>query len=550
MPQDNRFWIADTFTVGDPIEQKEKEGQMSIDYIIIGAGSAGCALANRLSKNPKNSVLLLEAGGPDKKQEVGIPAAFAKMFKTEVDWAYETAPQENLNGRKLFWPRGKMLGGCSSINAMIYQRGHRSDYQKWAELGNEEWGYNDVLPYFKKMENQERGADAYHGTGGPLNVADLREPNILSKAFVAASQQAGFFHNKDFNGAKQEGFGQYQVTQCKGKRESAATAYLKPIMKKRSNLQIETEALATKLQFDGTRCTGVTYEQNGTTHTAIANKEVIVSGGAVNSPQLLLLSGIGDNAHLQEMGIPVVVDLPGVGQNLIDHMLIILAYKCKQPVTLASAESIVNIAKFLLLGKGMLSSNIGEAGGFTKILGNSTAPDLQFHFAPAYFLEHGFKTPEGHGFSIGPTLVGTRSIGYLKLQSADPHTHPIIQPNYLSNDEDMGILVEGVKIARKIAHSPAFAPYLDSEHTPGEKVQSDDEIRDFIRREVETLYHPVGTCKMGQDPMAVVNSRLQVHGLTGLRVADASIMPTIINANTNVPSIMIGEKCADMILNG
>jgi choline dehydrogenase len=380
-------------------------------------------------------------------------------------------------------------------------------------------------------------------------VADLRDPNVLTKAFVAATQEAGFSHNNDFNGAKQEGFGQYQVNQRRGKRESTATAYLKPIMNKRSNLRIETEALATKLMFDGTRCTGVTYEQNGRSHTATANKEVIVSGGAINSPQLLMLSGIGDSTHLQEMGIPVVADLPGVGQNLIDHLLIILAYRCKQPVTLAGAESIGNIAKFLLLGKGMLSSNIGEAGGFTQILDNSIAPDLQFHFAPAYFLEHGFKTPPGeHGFSIGPTLVGTRSIGHLKLKSADPHAHPLIQPNYLSNDEDMEILVEGFKIARKIAHSPAFAPYLDGEHTPGEQVQSDDDIRAFIRREVETLYHPVGTCKMGQDPMAVVNSRLQVHGITGLRVADASIMPTIVNANTNVPAIMIGEKAADMIL--
>lgn len=520
---------------------------MSYDYIVIGAGSAGCVLANRLSAVSERRVLLLEAGGPDKKQEIHIPAAFGKLFKTEVDWAYHTAVQENMNGRQLFWPRGKTLGGSSSMNAMIYQRGHPSDYNRWAALGNEEWGYDDVLPFFKRAENQERGADEYHGTDGPLNVADLRDPHPLSQAFVDAAVQAGYQRNDDFNGATQSGFGMYQVTQKNGKRCSTAVAYLKPVLN-RPNLHVETEAQATKLLFEGTRCVGVAYRQGGQDKEVRASREIIVSGGAINSPQLLLLSGIGPADHLQEHGLDVVMDLPGVGQNLVDHMAVGLHYHCLQPITLLNAEKIGNLLKYFVLKKGMLTSNVGEAGGFLRLDESEPAPNLQYHFAPAFFIEHGFASPEEHGFTIAPTLVKPQSVGYIALQSADPFDPPLIQPNYLTAEADIEVLVEGLKIGRRIADSPALAPYKGQAYLPDDSVQSDEALRAYVRQAAETLYHPVGTCKMGQDPTAVVNSRLQVHGVQGLRVADASIMPEIINANTNAPAIMIGEKAADMIL--
>ena len=520
---------------------------MSYDYIIVGAGSAGCVLANRLSGDGQHSVLILEAGGPDKRMEVHMPAGFPKLFKSAVDWNYTTEPQKHVNGRKLYWPRGKMLGGSSSINAMIVQRGSRADYDQWAEMGNEEWGYEDVLPYFKKMENNEDGANRYHGVGGPYNVADLRDPNPLSQAFVEAAVQIGLPRNTDFNGETQEGVGLYKVNQKGGKRNSTAVGYLKPALK-RPNLTAKTEALATKLLVDGKRCTGVRYEKDGQTHEVKVNKEVILSGGAINSPQLLLLSGIGNGDELQEMGIEVVMDLPGVGQNLQDHLALLMNYQCSQPVSLASAESIGNLFKYFVQRKGMLTSNIGEAGGFVTLDPESPMPELQYHFSPTYYVNHGFDNPQGHGFAIGPTLVRPKSVGHLKLRSADPRTYPILEPNYLSDEYDMDILLQGVRMGRKIANAPALQPYNAAEFMPGEQVQSDDEVRDWIRETVVTLYHPVGTCKMGGDLMAVVNSKLQVHGVAGLRVVDASIMPQIVNANTNAPTIMIGEKAADMIL--
>jgi choline dehydrogenase len=517
------------------------------DYIIVGAGSAGCVLANRLSANPATAVLLLEAGGPDDKMEVHIPVTFSQLFKSDVDWAYTTAPQDELDGRSLYWPRGKMLGGSSSINAMIYIRGHRAIYDGWAAGGCEGWEYDDVLPYFRRAENQERGETPLHGVGGPLNVADLRDANPLSLAFVAACAEIGLPRNDDFNGADQEGFGLYQVTQKNAQRWSTAAAYLRPALD-RPNLTVLTGAQATRILFEGNQAVGVAYMHAGEPQEARASGEVILCGGAINSPQLLQLSGVGPADHLRPLGIPVVADLPGVGANLQDHLACFVTYHCTLPVSLANAATAEALAAFQEQGKGPLTSNVGEAGGFIKTDPALPAPDLQFHFAPGWFIEHGFGNPPGHGLSFGPTMLTPKSRGSIRLHTADPFEPPLIQPNYLAEEADLEVLVEGIKLARKMAQAPAFAPFAGEEYTPGPQVQTDDELRAFVRATTETLYHPVGTCKMGVDPLAVVNPQLQVHGTRGLRVVDASVMPEIVNGNTNAPTIMIAEKAADMIL--
>jgi choline dehydrogenase len=517
------------------------------DYIVIGAGSAGCAVAARLSESGRYNVLLLEAGGPDAVQSIHIPAAFPTLFKSEVDWSYETTPQEHARGLRDFVPRGKVLGGSSSINAMIYQRGHASVYDRWEALGNPGWSYADVLPYFKKSENQERGASDAYGVGGPINVADPRDPNPLSLALVLAATQIGLPVTTDFNSGHQEGIGLYQVTQKNGMRCSAAVGYLHPAME-RANLTVTLGAHVTRLVFEQSRCVGVTYTKDGQEHTAHAHREIILSGGAINSPQLLMLSGVGPAAHLAELCIPVVKDMPGVGQNLMDHLMVPLSYHCTQPVSLAAAQTEEQLIKFQTEQKGLLTSNVGEAGGFLKLDPNSPAPELQFHFGPSWFLFHGFKNPPGHGFTLLPSLVGTKSVGQLTLRSANPFDAPKIDPNYLAEEDDLKVLVTGMKIARKLLLAPAFDAYRGEEYTPGPDVQTDAELAAFVRGNVQSLYHPVGTCKMGNDRMAVVDHELRVHGIHGLRVVDASIMPQIVNANTNAPSIMIAEKAADIIL--
>ena len=518
------------------------------DFIVVGAGSAGCVLANRLTQDPEASVLLLEAGEPDDERNIRIPAAFPELFKTETDWEYYTEPQEHCGGRELYWPRGKTLGGCSSNNAMIYIRGHRSDYDHWAELGNDGWEYDSMLEYFKRAETFEPSSSAYHGDDGPLNVTDQTSPRPASEAFVRAAVEAGYDRNDDFNGAEQEGVGQYHVTQKNGERHSAADAYLKPVLD-RPNLTAETGAQVTEVTIEDGRATGVEYQQDGRTRVAGASDEVILSAGAVNSPHLLMLSGVGDPAHLSEHGIDVTVDAPGVGRNLQDHLFVFTVYETADDVsTLDDAGGLLDILNWFVFKRGRLTSNVGEAGGFVRTDEERSRPDLQFHFAPSYFMEHGLANPaDGRGVSIGATQLRPESRGRVTLASADPFDAPRIDPNYLAEREDVETLVEGVKRSREIAAQGPLSEYVEDEVWPGEDAQSDEAIAEHVREKCHTVYHPVGTCKMGDDEAAVVDDRLRVHGVEGLRVADASVMPTLVGGNTNAPTIAIAERAADLI---
>ncbi len=498
------------------------------DYIVVGAGSAGCVLANRLSENPFSTVLLLEAGGPDTKPEIHTPAAHFQLWQTEVDWAYWTEEQPQLHNRKIFWPRGKVLGGSSSLNSMMYVRGSPYDYNHWAALGNEGWSYAEVLPYFKKSENQERGATEYHGVDGPLNVADLLNPHPITLALVDAAKEVGIALNDDFNGAQQEGVGLGQVNQRNGKRCSTAVAFLKPAMQ-RANLTVETHAHVTRLNIEDQRAVGLWYVQNGKKHEIRARREIILCGGSINSPQILMLSGIGRVSHLQEYGIPVLMDLPGVGQNLQDHLLISLHYRCLHRIPIAE------------------TSNLAEGDCFIKTRPELPAPDLQIIFGVFSYTDDSGQTTDDRQYNVVPVVLRPESQGTLSLVSNDPLVPLSIEPGYLASDTDTQVLVDGFKIARKIGRANALAAFRDREIQPGSWLQTDDAIRAFIRETASTVFHPVGTCKMGNDAMAVVNDRLQVHGIQGLRVVDASIMPTLTSGNTNAPVIMIAEKAADLI---
>jgi choline dehydrogenase len=516
------------------------------DYIIVGAGSAGCTLASRLTADPQIRVLLLEAGDTDKKQEIHIPAAFSKLFRTSCDWAYYTEEEPHMGKRKMYWPRGKVLGGSSSINAMIYIRGHRHDYDSWRAEGNEGWGYSDVLPYFKKAENQERGPSEYHGVGGPLNVMDLRYVNPLSRAFVEACKELGVPENPDFNGALNEGTGIYQTTQKKGERWSVVNAYLKPALS-RPNLTVRTHTQVARVLIEQGRATGVAYMENGQITTERVGREVLVCGGAINSPQILMLSGIGPADHLRSLDIGVVLDLPGVGKNLQDHLVTGAAYRSTKPISLNEAESLGNTLAYLLFKRGPFTSTIAESGGFIKTRDDLPAPDIQYHFAPVFYKDHGFEKVDGHGFTIGPTLLHPKSRGHILLRSSDPFAPALIHANYFSEQDDAQVLLAGLRFAHELARTKAFAPYLGPEIEPFTCTLGDQEALEVIRQFSETIYHPAGTCKMGTDALAVVDPQLRVRGIEGLRVIDASVMPTVVGGNTNAPTIMIAEKAADMI---
>lgn len=523
---------------------------MSVDYIVIGGGSAGCVLANRLSVDGRNSVLLLEAGGPGDQRSAQVPARLSELISSPADWSYKTEPQEHLNRRVLRWPRGKALGGSSLLNTMIYQRGHHKIYDHWQDaLGCTDWGYDKLKPYFLRSMNQTRGGNGHHAEDGPLNVADLRGASPLSAAFVEAAVEQGMARNDDFNATAQEGVGLYQVTQHRGERHSAAKAYISPA-KDRFNLSIELHAQVTGLVWEGRRCVGVTYRQGGQQHTVHASREVILSGGAINSPQLLMLSGVGPGEQLQALGIPVIQDLSGVGQNLQDHPFVRLSYACTRSVTLAAAGSLWNRLKYAVSRTGSLASNIHEAGGFVSIQPDAPWPDLQLHFAPAFSMQHGTDRSEGHGYSIGPALVSPRSRGQLTLRSPHPQARPALDPRYLSDPVDSAILLAGLKMARQIGRSSALSPYRGAEVSPGSCVDGDEALEGYLREAVESLHHPVGTCKMGSkdDDSAVVDPLLRVRGVEALRVVDASIMPLLVNASTNAPTIAIAEKASDMIL--
>ncbi|MES2100778.1 MAG: choline dehydrogenase [Pseudomonadota bacterium] len=528
------------------------------DYIVVGAGSAGCVLAARLSEDPATRVLLLEAGPPDRSLWIHLPIGYGKtMWSDKYNWRFSTDPDPNMNGRRIYWPRGKTLGGSSSINGLIYIRGQREDYDRWAALGNTGWGFDDVLPYFVKSEGNERGAIPLHGADGPLKVSDIGATHELIEAFIGGAQQIGVPRTDDFNGAQQEGAGYFQLTTHKGWRVSTAKAYLDPA-RGRPNLRIETDAFAVGLIMDGTRAVGVRYRQGGVMQEARCTAEVLLCAGALQSPQLLQLSGIGPRALLRQHDIPLVVDAPGVGENLQDHLQIRLSYECTKPITtndqLNSVFGQMKIGlQWLLFRSGPLAIGINQGGCFMRALQGSNGepeaktPDIQFHVATLSADMAGGKVHPYSGFTMSICQLRPESRGHVRIRSNDPFEPPEMQPNYLSTELDRRTTIAGMKAARAIAASAAMAPYVKREVKPGPQATDDAALLEFARNHGATIFHPSGTCRMGTDAHAVVDARLRVTGTSGLRVVDCSVMPTLVSGNTNAPAVMLAEKAADMI---
>jgi choline dehydrogenase len=523
------------------------------NYIIVGAGSAGCVLANRLTASGRHRVLLLEAGGHDRHMWIHIPLGFGKLFNdAKVNWLYKTEPEPELNNRQVIQPRGKVLGGSSSINGLLYIRGQKEDYDHWRQLGNAGWAFEDVLPYFRRSEDQERGADALHGVGGPLAVSDVCEPHPLCEAFLEAAEKTGIPRNDDFNGPRQEGAGYFQLTAKNGRRWSTAAGYLKQA-RRRPNLALVTDALATRVLFSGRRAIGVQYRKNGATHTAYANGEVLLAGGAFNSPQLLQLSGIGPAKILREFGIEPIADMPGVGADLQDHLQVRMQFHCTEPIT---ANDVVNDwryryaagVRYFLTRKGLLAIGAGYAGAFFRTRPELATPDVQIHFLIFSTETAGAAVHPFSGFMASICQLRPESRGLVRIKSADPAVPPAIQPRYLSAQLDRDTVVDGLKVLRRVMDQPVMCKLIAKEHAPGEKCVSDADLLAYARNTGTTVYHPTSTCRMGPDANAVVDERLRVRGFERLRVVDASIMPTVVSGNTNAAAVMIGEKGSDMIL--
>jgi choline dehydrogenase len=517
------------------------------DYVIVGAGSAGCVLANRLSEDPDVQVLLLEAGPPDVSQNIHVPLGYLKLGGTEVDWDYHSAPERECNGRRITLPRGKVLGGSSSINAMVYIRGNRLDYDEWGVPG---WSSADLIPYFLKAEDNERGASRWHGAGGPLPVSEERSHNLISHAFVDAGVQAGLARNEDFNGDAQDGVGMYQVTQRGGLRASAAVAYLHPAME-RANLTVMPYMLVRRVLFEGTRAVGVQASQLGQIQELRAEREVILCGGAYNSPQLLMLSGVGPAEHLTMREVEVLLDQPAVGENLSDHPAAQLVWTTPEPQSLLLALEPAALEQYEATQTGPFASNLAEAGGFARVDADAPAPDIQFHVAPVHIVDEGLSDPEAHGVWVSPCLLTERSRGSVRLASNDPTAKPIVHNAFFSDPAggDLQRMIAGLRLTLDICSQPAMKPYCaEAFNTP--ESDSDDALRAHIARTTFAIYHPVGTCRMGEDPGAVVDTQLRVNGVEGLRVIDASVMPTVPRGNTNAPTIAVAERAADLIREG
>jgi choline dehydrogenase len=525
----------------------------SFDYIVVGAGSAGCVLANRLTASGRHRVLLLEAGPEDRNLWIHVPIGYAKLFTdAKHNWLYNSEPEPELNGRSIIQPRGKVMGGSSSINGLLYIRGQAEDFDHWRQLGNAGWSFTDVLPYFRRAEDQSRGEDELHGVRGPLSVSDVSEPHPLCEAFIAACEQAGLPRTDDFNGSRQEGAGYFQLTTRKGRRWSTARGYLAPA-RKRHNLAVIGNALTTRILFDGRRATGVEYIKHGVKCIARANAEVILSSGAFNSPQLLQLSGVGPADLLRQHGIEVIADMRGVGADLQDHYQARFNYRCSERITIndmmGNLRGRVSAGlRYALFRTGFLAIGAGYAGGFFKTDPSLPTPDVQFHFILFSADAVGQKLHPWPGFLASICQLRPESRGFVRIKSADPALPPAIQPRYLTAQLDRDVMVKGMQLLRRVMSEPAMARYVVEELAPGPKVVSEPDFLAFARQKGTTVFHPTSTCRMGSDLTAVVDERLRVHGFTGLRVADASIMPTLVSGNTNAACVMIGEKASDMIL--